>query len=321
MKRIKYYKRLFETYISKKESHIKFWKNIPEINKEVDYSKIGKYYLTLSQKGNYSGPFDSKGIPLLNYLGDIGVQYNPTAIAQYALANYNLAQNPQDIYFQKFLLGADWLANNLRVSPEGVYLWPYNFDFYIMKAPWYSGLAQGEGLSVLVRAYAATGKKQYQEAGEKVYRSLCRTTAAGGVLYRQGEDCWIEEVVCDPPIPPLHILNGFISALWGIHDYVLLTQSQEAKDLFVCCSNTVLKYLPQYDMGFWSLYKLMPKNKIKFIASPNYHLLHIAQLRILYSMTGEKKYSYYADTWENYENNSIYKVAAIIYKILSKLTE
>ena len=40
-------------------------------------------------KAAYAGPFDSAGVPLLDYRGDIGRQHNPIAIAQYGLARFN----------------------------------------------------------------------------------------------------------------------------------------------------------------------------------------------------------------------------------------
>ena len=41
-------------------------------------------------KANYKDYIDKNGIPMLNYHGNIGLQYNPIAISQYALGNYNL---------------------------------------------------------------------------------------------------------------------------------------------------------------------------------------------------------------------------------------
>jgi hypothetical protein len=285
------------------------------MNPAADVNKLGQYYLTLGYKAQYAGPFDSNGIPMLDYLGDIGVQYNPTAIAQYALGNYNLGQASNNGSYQKFLQCAEWLRDNLAVSPHGTYLWYYNFDFFPLKAPWYSGLAQGEGLSVLVRAYAGTGEEKFAKAAHHVFQSLCRTIGEGGALFREGEDYWIEEGID----PPSHVLNGFISALWGVHDYFLLTKSPEAGDLFQKCSRTLTKYLPRYDLGFWSIYKLLPPKKIKSIASPNYHRLHITQLRVMQLLTDQKEFGEYADRWENYSKNALFRNLAIAYKIISKM--
>ena len=38
--------------------------------------------------------------------------------------------------------------------------------------PWYSGLAQGQGISVLCRAYKTTGNDKYLDSIKKAYRSF-----------------------------------------------------------------------------------------------------------------------------------------------------
>ena len=42
------------------------------------------------EKADYAGHHDPNGIPMLDYRGAIGLQYNPIAIAQWGLANYNI---------------------------------------------------------------------------------------------------------------------------------------------------------------------------------------------------------------------------------------
>ena len=42
------------------------------------------------EKADYVGPHDADGIPLLDYHGNIGLQYNPIAISQWGLGNFNL---------------------------------------------------------------------------------------------------------------------------------------------------------------------------------------------------------------------------------------
>ena len=37
--------------------------------------------MLFESKANYNGHYDNNGIPLLNYHGDIGLQYNPIAIS------------------------------------------------------------------------------------------------------------------------------------------------------------------------------------------------------------------------------------------------
>jgi hypothetical protein len=198
-------------------------------------------------------------------------------------------------------------------------LWSHLFDFEYfrtLKAPWHSGLAQGQGLSVLVRAYAETGKSQYVDAADHVYETLKLPIAEGGVIYRddEGHD-WIEEYLVEPPT---HILNGFIWALWGVYDYYLLTKKEEALKLFNSYVDIIVTNLPRYDSGFWSYYELTPQ-RVKCIASYFYHRLHIVQLRIMHEMNGHPDFLAYADKWLQYQDNPVYRCLALGYKVGFKL--
>lgn len=320
MKKIDYLRRVFSAYIFSSNSHLSFWHGETSENQNVSYNELGQYYMAFEQKANYQGPFDENGIPLLNYHGAVGRQYNPIAIAQYALANYNLFKNNRNwTHYDKFLSNARWLLDNLQVTSHGTYLWPHHFDFEYFRplvAPWYSGLAQGQGLSVLVRAFAETGDGKYESAMANVFQSMCLTISKGGVIYVDDQDyVWIEEYLV---APPTHILNGFLWALWGIYDYFLLTRSGDAKELLDTCTRTVLAYLPNYDSGFWSYYELTPQ-RTKSIASPFYHRLHIVQLRIMHRLTGHPEFLQYAGRWEGYARNSLYRTMALIYKAGFKL--
>src|ERR1700730_4881120 len=100
--------------------------------------------MLFAEKADYAGPHDTAGIPQLNYRGKIGLQYNPIAIAQWGLGNYNLfCQGHGD---ERNTFGF-WMCNHK-------FDWEYRST---LKAPWYSGLAQGQGISLLLRAYRATG--------------------------------------------------------------------------------------------------------------------------------------------------------------------
>lgn len=276
--------------------------------------------MAFEQKAFYPGPFDEEGIPLLDYHGKVGRQYNPIAVAQYALGNYNLAKQTKDkTYYDKFMSNADWLLDNLYLTDQGTYLWPHHFDFEYfrpLKAPWFSGLAQGQGLSVLVRAFVETGNLKYKNAAEQVWQSLCVSIQKGGVQYKDTDNyIWIEEYLIDPPT---HILNGFIWALWGIYDYYLLTKNSDVKKIFDDYTGTILQYLPKYDVKFWSFYELTPQ-RIKSIASPFYHRLHIVQLTIMHRLTAEQQFADYAKKWKRYTENMFYRFAAVAYKSAFKL--
>ena len=320
IKKLVYWKRIFSTYLLQNKSNLSFWHGTPKLNKLVNYNELGQYYMLFHYKANYNGDFDKNGIPLLNYHGDIGLQYNPIAISQWGLGNYNLwKDNNSQIRYINFIKVADWLVDNLIQNRKGLYVWTHNFNWVYKQTlvkPWYSGLAQGQGLSVLVRAYYETKNEKYLKAIKRVYQSFLIDVKKGGVTHTDhNQDIWIEEYIVDEPT---HILNGFIWGLWGIYDYWLLTKDKNVKKLFDKYIDTIKKNLKSYDIGYWSLYELSGL-KIKMRASIFYHRLHIVQLKILYSMTNINKFEETAIKWNNYFSIKINTYKATFMKILFKI--
>jgi hypothetical protein len=277
--------------------------------------------MSFSEKADYRGPFDNFGVPLLNYHGKIGLQYNPIAVAQYGLARYNrYRHNGDDADRKAFLAQADWLVLNLQENSKGIPVWNHNFDyeyFQPLKSPWYSGLAQGQGVSLLVRAYELSGDTRYREAAHQAFRSLRLTTREGGVVAVDDDgSTWIEEYVVTPSS---HILNGFLWALWGVWDYSLATGDEMASRLWARGVDTLKKNLHRFDTGYWSLYDLSRPGPMRMLASPFYHRLHIVQLRVTARMTELGMFSDYADRWERYTRSRVNRYRARSYKALFKL--
>tara|TARA_B100001175_G_scaffold309203_1_gene310583 strand:- start:4071 stop:5051 length:981 start_codon:yes stop_codon:yes gene_type:complete len=320
--RVLYWKRILSTYLfNKNNSNLSFWHGEPEVNENATYSRLDQYYMTFYYKAKYNGDFDKNGIPKLNYHGDVGLQYNPIAIAQWALGHYNLWRETQDNEnYSKFVKGADWLVDNLNLNSNKIHVWNHYFDWTYKETlvnPWYSGLAQGQGLSVLARAYKISKNQKYIEAANKVYKSFLIDTVEGGVTFTDTENnIWIEEYIMEKS--PTHILNGFIWGLWGIYDYWLLTNNNEVKNLFDKYVKTIFTNIGKYDIGYWSLYELS-NLKIKMRASIFYHKLHIIQLKILSEMTGVHEFKNISQKWNQYLKQKPNKIRAIFMKILFKI--
>jgi hypothetical protein len=318
--RLQYYRRIFKAYLLPGNSQLTFWHETPQANPKSLVDQLGGYYMLFSAKGDYPGHHDSAGIPMLDYHGQIGLQHNPIAIAQWGLGNYNLflRDRSQDRK-QKFLSAANWMRDNLETNPSGVSVWNHHFDWEYrspLRAPWYSGLAQGQGISLLVRAHKETGKAAYLDSAAKAFGSFLRSVAEGGVLFTdEGGDVWIEEYIVSPPT---HILNGFIWALWGVHDYFLATRSQAAQELFRKSVGTLRNNLDRYDLGFWSLYE-QSGTRLPMVASPFYHQLHIVQLRVMARLTGDEIFTSFADRWERYAHSRAKRTRALCYKSAFKL--
>jgi len=272
------------------------------------------------EKADYAGPYDADGIPLLNYRGNIGLQYNPIAISQWGLGNFNLFLRGKDPERKrKSVAAADWLVKRLEPNSFGVPVWNHMFDWEYrtpLKAPWYSGLAQGQGISLLVRTARETGKPEYLEAASRAFDSFLKSTQEGGVVFTDERgDVWFEEYIVSPPT---HILNGFIWAAWGVYDFFLATGEKSAEQLFTRAVNTLRRNLDGYDLGFWSLYE-QSGTRLPMVASPFYHQLHVAQLRIMSRLTGDELFSRYADRWETYARSRTKRTRALCYKGAFKL--
>ena len=319
--RLRYWQRIFSTYIVGGKSNLSFWHGEPTINELARYDELDQYYMSFHRKADYEGHYDKKGIPQLNYQGNIGIQYNPIAIAQWSLGNYNLwkKNNSQDCY-EKFIKGADWLHNNLNLNNKNVSVWQHHFNWVYKESlisPWHSGLAQGQGLSVLCRAYRATENNKYLDSIEKVYQSFLVDVRNGGVTFKDKQgNIWIEEYIMEKN--PTHILNGFIWGLWGIYDYWLLTKNKDIEELFYKYIKTIECNIKEYDIGYWSLYELS-KLPIHMRASIFYHKLHIVQLDILFKMTNNKLFKDTSINWKTYLGKKTNTIRATFMKILFKV--
>ena len=128
--RLRYYQRIFAVYLTPQKSQLTFWHEVPEVNEHFCRGELGEYYMPFLSKADYPGHYDEQGIPMLNYHGAVGLQYNPIAIAQYGLGNYNRFRRTGDSERRrKFLAMADWLVANLEQNPAGQWVWNHHFDW------------------------------------------------------------------------------------------------------------------------------------------------------------------------------------------------
>ncbi len=318
--RLDYWRRIASVYLLGAPSAVTFWHEKPAVSEGVDMHSLGAYYMTFADKARYTGPRDEKGVIKLDYHGSIGVRYNPIAVAQYGLAHWNLFLKTKDHrHLTEATAQADWLVGNLEENEKGVPVWKHRFAWRYaqeLKPGWYSGLAQGSGISLLSRIYTATKDEKYRAAAQRAFRAFVTNVKDGGVQVKDEEgNLWLEEYIVKPPT---HILNGFLWTLWGVWDYWLLTGDKVAHDLFDRCIATLKTNLPRYDIGFWSLYDLSEQN-LKMVASPFYHHLHVVQLGVTHILTSEEVFGLYAKRWSRYALNPLYFGLAVAYKAFFKI--
>lgn len=273
------------------------------------YSKdeIKGYYNDLTKKVTIDKSLlYSDKLPLIKQL-DGQYIYFPVAIFQYALGCYDLwLIEKDDIYKKKFIQCALWTLE--KQDEEG--RWD-NFSHVYKNAP-YGAMAQGEGASVLLRAYALTGNISYREAAQKAVDFMLQGLEKGGTTeYADGKVIFKEYT--NQPV----VLNGWIFAWWGLYDYVLSTNDNDRyKSLLNKSMNSLINSLPLFKNMYWSLYDYDRK-----LASPFYHNLHIAQMKVMYDLTGKEIFKEYANRWQKQQRNVFCKSLAFLIKAIQKIKE
>jgi heparosan-N-sulfate-glucuronate 5-epimerase len=270
---------------------------------------LGGYYLDLSAvpsfvESGYHGPLDELGVPMTE-VGDSQVVYNPTTIAQYALGLHDkiiTSDGPSGVLEGK--LRAQLAVLVERIEHRGkwagffVHHWR-NAKYGQLIAPWVSSLAQGNGLSALLRAYQLLGDPHLLKVAASAFRALERPLGSGGV--RAVDRCghlWFEEYPLEPPI---HVLNGFIFTLWGILDYARVSDDQRAWDWWKSGVETLKAHVADFDSGYWSRYDLGHRE----LASRYYHSqIHIPQLEVMAALTGDAVFDHYATRWRRFSKSS-----------------
>lgn len=290
----------------------KWWKmitgkSIHHVNQGVGtcYSKtaIEGYYNDLTEKVTRDDP----DILVPKYCVDTGDEmYFPIGIFQYGLAAHDLFLKTNDeIYKKKTLACANWAIENQQENGGWI-----TFAFEDPEFP-YSSMAQGEGCSLLLRAMQLEDEEKYFISAQKAIEFMLIPKNEGGTAEYVDEDVFLYEFSRQPLV-----LNGWIFSYWGMRDYAIATQNEAAQRTADAIAKTILKLLPDYDTGYWSKYDLN-----KRIASPFYHKLHIAQLNVMYDLTGYSGFREYAEKWTKYGKNPFKKSRAFIKKVLEKIWE
>ncbi|MEE4310722.1 MAG: D-glucuronyl C5-epimerase family protein [candidate division KSB1 bacterium] len=259
--------------------------------------------------------FDHHGVPMVRFQRSKQWRHNPVTVCQYALSNYNYYLESGELKHRlNFLHQADWLMKNHDNGPENSAVWPYRIDipFYGLKSPWISGMAQGEAISVLLRAHRLTGQVRYMEIAERSWRLFFQPDVFMSAFPDGGTV--IEEY---PTQTCSCVLNGFILSLFGVYDYHRFTGAERAERLFEDCVQSLKNNLFRYDTGHWSLYDLYPPLRL---TSRSYHRLHLRLLKALFSITGEKYFEEMRIRWEDYLSDPVSNLSWAFQKLKQRMT-
>jgi hypothetical protein len=263
----------------------------------ADYTATGDYlnysqWLTFTNGSNVR--LDAKGIPQVLYNGQW--YYNAVTVSQYCLVQYG-----------RWLAGAAdaWLklaqaADRLMVmqSADGSFAYLFQFPRYYdparpMAPGWLSGMAQGQALSCLSRAYRVSAEQRKLDAGNLALYKMMQPVSAGGTTDSMksldpslGDYPIIEEYT--DPVAGRYTLNGWMFAMLGVYDWGQLSTftRQPAGWFFGRNMDTLLNALPYFDVGGASSYDLVHLShgpRLPFI-HPAYQPVHLYLLHALNSI-------------------------------------
>lgn len=244
---------------------------------------------------------DGAGVPILNIAG-VGEVHHPAWVALYALGyagieaydpHLRISKSPE-----KFKATIAWLEENIEQNDYGVWVWLYKFDSTYndvsIKAPWSSAFAQAVGIQALLASYRTEGNAAALELAQKAAISLITPIEDGGLLFRSGNDIWFEEI----PVTheePSHILNGHMRALLALRELSDLAPDPKITKFLNAGTETLLRWLPLYDAGYWLRYDLNPRKSdllFRFANPYGFHNIPLAidKLSLFDPVTGKAVY-------------------------------
>lgn len=240
--------------------------------------------------------------------GTVGYDH-PVGQAQFGLGcitSYRTETDParRAVFLERARAQAERLIA-MHDEDRGAWWFPYGFDFahavhtgVDYTAPWYSGMAQGEVISLFVQLagldeVCAEDRARYMAAADGALASLQLVTAGDpwcanvdGAGY-----FWIQEYPGAVHGAGDYTYNGMIFAMFGLYDYWAATGSQQAADLYDACATTVAAHFPELRNQRWHSYYCGTHR----IPAPTYHQHHINLFTQLHWHTGSPDFAYYTE--------------------------
>jgi hypothetical protein len=242
---------------------------------------------------NPSYQFTSDSL-ILTYYSYAGWQPNAVISAQFALLCYkdyikNKNESSKNLFFRQ----VRFFCSNYTLI-DGAIAYPYPFPFRDLSAGWYSGMAQGQVVSVLIRAYVLTNDNKYLDIARKVVDFMFVPVNRGGVFTYTPEGYeWIEEY---PTTPSSYVWNGFVFAVMGLIDYNKVCPSPEITEHIRQCIISIKQTIDLYDTGSQLYYERLNRHfcDVRYIGNQVY------QCRHLYFATKDEFFNDLYEKWLTY---------------------
>jgi len=277
------------------------------------------YHFDLREKATAAGGSHEDGLALFGRLTSNSERSYPVDVIQFGLGALQKSQQDTD-WLPVVGEVVSWIER--RMDDRGLiacrFPMPHTFP---LAAPWHSSLAQGEAASLLVRSATALGRTDLADLAVHAVSSLVVSDSRLIALTPDGPV--LQEY---PSIPPAHVLNGWITSLWGLYDVAYLPGGSEsnvarasAATAFDAGVATLAARLHLYRTPIgWSRYDLYP-HPVTNVASPFYHRLHVGHLRRLNELAPHEVFAETAGDWERSGSSATLRSFAVSRKVLFRL--
>lgn len=288
---------------------ISYWHRPQGLGKHFTPNQINGYFNDLTSKTHWAGPTDMNGLPLVDVNGKMVLF--PTTLFQKALGHWDFivsGETHHDCHDKSFIEIANWAIEN----QDRYGGWPI-WSLLDMEYPSdYSAMTQGQGVSLLVRAYTFSGDERYLQSAKRALELLLKEISEGGTSRIIQHRLILEEY------PAKNIngaLNGWIFAIFGLYDFLIVNESQDIRDAMEATLSSMAEMLPEYDTGYWSSYDLTGN-----LASPFYHQLHISQLIALsIAFPNYDIFKKLVAQFKKYDASKTFKLRAVSKKFFQKI--
>lgn len=206
-------------------------------------------FLTLPELAQYK--FDAAGIPMKDFGGSVGWQYEPIIPVYYA---QRYLRRFQDSGEHRYLPQLDrmvaWLRQQMAPlgdanRPERTIYSHYNYLPYI-KAPWICGMNCGRAAELFLQLHTQFGQRQHLDDATALIKGLFVPISEGGILLKTSSGAYLFEEF-GALAPALWSLNGHCSVLLSFHHYLKTVNDPEAREALTRGIDAVEEVLERFD--------------------------------------------------------------------------
>jgi hypothetical protein len=157
---------------------------------------------------------DHHGVLQYDYGGELGHQYNPLFIADFAMSLVSLWD---DLDGRRILLAnLDYIVASAVKTPAGHSVFPFLFDFPVVgqKAPWFSAMAQARVGQALMWGWRLTGDLRYLTEAKNAILAMTDTSQKPPLSKPLARGVWLKEF----PGYRFNVLDGSLVAIVGVRE-------------------------------------------------------------------------------------------------------